>query len=91
MKFISLKIRLRYEHHGYDENNNALGEDYSQIQSMKFHEELIPLSDVASIGEKYISVKEAFGRVRTYEYEKNSPDFFDKLKEILRKEKSLIN
>ena len=91
MKFICLKVRLRYEHHGYDENNNALGEDYSQIQAMNFHEVIIPLSDIASIGKSRISIKEAFGRLRTYEYEQDTPDFFDKLKDKLREEKILIN
>jgi hypothetical protein len=91
MKFISLKVRLRHEHHGYDEHNNSLDEDHLQFKSMEFREVIIPLSDIASIGKNHISIKEAFGRLRTYEYEKNSPDFFEELKEKLREKEILIN
>ena len=91
MKFISLKIRLKYRLHGYDEHNNPLDEDYSQIKSMKFNEVIIPLSDIAAIGKSHISIKEAFGRLVTYEYEQDSSDFLDVLKEKLREEKVLIN
>ena len=91
MQFISLKIRSKYIFHGYDENNEPLQQDFSMIKNMKFNEVIIPLSDIASIGNNHITIKEAFNRLGTYEYEHETPDFFEKIKEKMLKANILIN
>lgn len=91
MQFISLKIRSKYLLHGYDENNEPLQQDFSMIKTAKFNEVIIPLSDIASIGNNHITIKEAFNRLGVYEYEHETPEFFDRIKDKLLKAKVLIN
>jgi hypothetical protein len=91
MKFISLNIRLRWTLHGFDENNNGISTDLSSIDSMKFNEVIIPLSNIASITSNRVYIKEEFGRYSSYEYKHDYPDYFEILKGKLIAEGVLIN
>lgn len=77
MKFIQLEVRTAFIVHGFDENNQEIIEDVSDVE---FVTKLISIDRIQSISKEYILVTSSHSRVMYWEYDCSMDELTEKLK-----------